>query len=95
MTIIVALPMPPSINAAYGNKKPGQPGKGRFKTKAYTDWVRFALVALVGEPRHSNAWGALIRTAKGRNLIENTGRYVPMRAANSHARITPVYRVVR
>jgi len=57
--------------------------------------IRFALVALVGEPHHSNAWGALIRTAKGRGLIENTGQYVPMRAANSHARITPVYRVVR
>jgi len=57
--------------------------------------IRFALVKIVGEPHHSNAWGALIRTAKGRGLIENTGHYVPMRAANSHARITPVYRVVR
>ena len=57
--------------------------------------IRFALVPLVGEPHHSNAWGALIKTAKGRGLIENTGRYVPMRAANSHARITPVYRITR
>jgi len=55
--------------------------------------IRFALVALVGQPHHANAWGALIKTAKGRGLIENTGRYVPMRAANSHARITPVYRI--
>ena len=46
MTVIVALPMPPSINSAYGNKKPGQPGKGRYKTKALTDWVRDATAML-------------------------------------------------
>ncbi len=57
--------------------------------------IRFALVKIIGEPHHANAWGALIKTAKGRGLIQNTGQYVPMRAANSHARITPVYRVVR
>ena len=55
--------------------------------------IRFALVKIIGEPHHSNAWGALIRTAKGRGLIQNTGRYVPMRAANSHGRITSVYRI--
>jgi hypothetical protein len=55
--------------------------------------IRFALIALVGEPHHSNAWGALIKTAKGRGLIQNTGQYVPMRAANSHARMTSVYKI--
>jgi peroxiredoxin len=43
-------------------------------------------------PHHSNAWGALIRAAVVRHLIEETGEWRKMRAVSSHARRTPVYR---
>jgi hypothetical protein len=36
--MILKLPIPPSINAAYGNNKRGR-GKGRYKTKVYKDWL--------------------------------------------------------
>lgn len=31
------LPLPPSVNAAYGNRR--GPGRGRFKTAAYKAWL--------------------------------------------------------
>jgi Holliday junction resolvase RusA-like endonuclease len=35
------LPLPPSVNQAYGNRRGGK-GRGRYKTKAYKDWVKNA-----------------------------------------------------
>lgn len=35
------LPIPPSVNAAYGNRKSGK-GPGRYKTSAYKAWERLA-----------------------------------------------------
>ena len=46
------------------------------------------------EAPHPNAWGALINTAVRRGLIEKTGEYRQMKVKSSHARATPVYRVV-
>lgn len=38
MTFTLQLPVPPSVNALYGNNKRGT-GKGRYKTPAYRSWV--------------------------------------------------------
>jgi len=39
--IVIRLPIPPSVNALYANRKDGR-GKGRYKTKAYADWLNEA-----------------------------------------------------
>lgn len=44
-------------------------------------------------PHHSNAWGALIRTAVKRGLLAPTGTWQPMATKSSHARQTPVYQI--
>ena len=46
------------------------------------------------EPHHSNAWGAVVRTAVGRGLLMPTGQWRKMTLKTSHARQTPVYRVL-
>jgi Holliday junction resolvase RusA-like endonuclease len=38
MSFVLTLPIPPSVNAAYANRKSGR-GRGRYKTKAYKDWL--------------------------------------------------------
>ena len=38
----VSLPIPPSVNNLFSNV----PGKGRVKTKAYTDWISKAYAAI-------------------------------------------------
>lgn len=38
----VSLPIPPSVNNLFSNV----PGKGRVKTKAYTDWIAKAFAAI-------------------------------------------------
>jgi Holliday junction resolvase RusA-like endonuclease len=38
MSIVLTLPIPPSVNALYGNN-PHKGRKGRYKTKAYTEWI--------------------------------------------------------
>lgn len=35
----VILPLPPSLNAAYFNRKPGTKGKGRVPTRVYAAWL--------------------------------------------------------
>jgi hypothetical protein len=35
--LILRLPLPPSVNAAYGNRQ--GPGRGRYKTAAYKAWL--------------------------------------------------------
>jgi len=39
--ITLDLPIPPSVNSMYANRKGGR-GKGRYKTKEYKDWLRRA-----------------------------------------------------
>jgi len=38
MTIVLELPLPPSVNGLYANRKGGK-GKGRYPTKAYKSWL--------------------------------------------------------
>jgi len=45
-------------------------------------------------PHDAHAWGALIRHAVRRSMLHDTGRYRHMRAVRSHARRTPLYRVI-
>lgn len=44
------------------------------------------------QPDHPNAWGAVIRVAVARKLLEKTGARQPMSAVTSHARLTDQYR---
>lgn len=46
------------------------------------------------EPSSPHAWGMLIRTAMKRGLITDTGRQKQMWTEKSHARRTPVWRLV-
>jgi len=54
--------------------------------------MRRMIVPLCGNPHHNNAFGALVRTAITRKIIEPAGAYRAMRAEGSHGRKTPVYR---
>lgn len=60
--------------------------------EATGEQIRMQVEPLAGPPHHHNAWGALVRTATARGLIEFAGRYENMRTPKSHARRTPVYR---
>lgn len=40
------LPIPPSVNAAYGNRKSGK-GPGRYKTRSYKRWIGIAGIWLM------------------------------------------------
>jgi len=46
----------------------------------------------VGQPKHPNAWGALINTLIKRKIIVPTGEHRQMKDRSSHARSTPVYK---
>ena len=64
--------------------------------KEYTgEDFRTSVEEHIGKPHHSNAWGSVINTALRKGLIEATGEYRKMKAISSHARKTPVYRVVQ
>jgi len=56
--------------------------------------IRLAIEEQIGKPHHHNAWGALISSAIRDKLIIPTGKYVAMRTVKSHARKTPVYRIL-
>ena len=45
-------------------------------------------------PHHPNAWGAAINSMVRKNLLIFDNEYKQMKSASSHARKTPVYRVV-
>lgn len=45
-SIKLTLPMPISVNSAYGNKKNSQPWKWRYKTQEYKNWESLAEVEL-------------------------------------------------
>ena len=55
--------------------------------------IKIALRVESEPPEHHNAWGALIRTARHRNLLIPTGRFTRCRLPKSHARQTPIYRI--
>ena len=44
------------------------------------------------KPKHSNAWGALTRTAVLRGFLVDTGEVRKSRRASAHSRRNPVYR---
>ena len=46
----------------------------------------------IPQPKHPNAWGALISTLLKRKIIVPTGEYRAMKDNTSHARKTPVYK---
>lgn len=54
--------------------------------------IRHMVVEIVGDPHHHNTWGALIKQAVERGIIEETGEFVQMQDKQSHARRSPVYR---
>lgn len=53
--------------------------------------VRMHCELLKLEPRHHNAWGALINVLIKRGMMVATGEYRQMRDKRSHARMTPLY----
>lgn len=55
----------------------------------------FRMLLELPEPKHSNAWGAFVRTAIARGLVMPTGHWVKMKDPRSHARMTPLYRKCR
>lgn len=54
MEIVLELPLPPSVNAAFANRRRGK-GRGRIKTRAYRSWIdqadRHLLMQKRGLPR--------------------------------------------
>ena len=57
--------------------------------------LRLRLEPVIGPPKHHNAWGAVVNTARRRGLIEPTGYWTNMRTPRSHARMTPIYKRTR
>lgn len=55
--------------------------------------IRVQIVEIVGEPHHHNAWGAMIKNAISQKLIVPTGKWRPMKLPQSHARVSPIYRI--
>jgi len=47
--IVLKLPIPPSINAAYANQRKGWGGRGRYKTAQYKTWEREADALLLAQ----------------------------------------------
>jgi hypothetical protein len=56
--------------------------------------IRWHCLGMVGQPKHPNAWGALIHHLIKGGVIYATGEHRPMRAKLSHARSTPVYQPI-
>ena len=66
---------------------------GELKSPNFTgEDIRFLVANRIGEPRHPNAYGALVSTLIKRNIIVPTGEYRAMKDNTSHARKTPVYK---
>jgi hypothetical protein len=63
-------------------------------TLATGEDLRLAISEKVGDPHHHNAYGALIMNAVRKGFIAPTGRYVRMKTPKSHARATPLYRII-
>ena len=56
------------------------------------DFRAWALHRLYQQPHHSNAWGALVRTAALRRIIVKTGVYVQATDPAARARIVALWR---
>jgi hypothetical protein len=56
--------------------------------------LRLSIADKIGNPHHHNAYGALIMNAVRKGYLMQTGKYVRMRTPKSHARATPLYRVI-
>jgi intergrase/recombinase len=54
--------------------------------------IRFHCCAVIGHPKHPNAWGALINLLVKRGAIRSTGTYRQPIDSTSHARLIQVYR---
>jgi hypothetical protein len=54
--------------------------------------IRDLLTDVIGEPRHVNAWGALIQAAVKKGYLLDTGRYTKARSVKAHARTVKIYR---
>ncbi len=48
---------------------------------------------IMGTRQYSNSWGALVGSLVRCKMLVGTGRYIPMKAPDSHARKTAVYRM--
>jgi hypothetical protein len=57
--------------------------------------IRKACEAHGLKPHHPNAWGAIVSLLVKRGVLRPTGQHQPMREPRSHARMTPVYVVVK
>lgn len=57
--------------------------------------LRHFVVAKVGSPHHSNAFGAMVNAAVRKGLITATGEWRKMKLKSSHARKTPVYALLK
>lgn len=56
--------------------------------------IRVRLIQAGIVPHHHNAWGAVVKRAVEHGYLVPTGQYRHMRTERSHARKTPLYRVV-
>lgn len=54
--------------------------------------IRFYCKDYIEQPKHPNAWGALINTLVKRNVIRSTGQYQQPKDKSSHARAIQIYR---
>lgn len=63
--------------------------------QAISEELRVWLSDRIGEPHHHNATGAMIKRAIRHGVIERTGQWRKCRTKKSHARESPVYRIVR
>lgn len=51
LPIELRLPVPPSVNAMYGNNKSGR-GRGRYPTKAYKQWLALAEACALSQKKN-------------------------------------------
>lgn len=68
------------------------PALRRLSAEFTGEQLRSAVAAVVGEPHHHNAWGALVRWAVSAGYVTPTGRWEKGTTEQGHARKLPVYR---
>jgi hypothetical protein len=64
----------------------------RLRTDFTGEDIRFLCVNISGDPKHHNAFGALVNTLIKRKIIVPTGEHRQMKDRTSHSRSTPVYK---
>lgn len=65
--------------------------RARSGTRMTGEQIRLWLLPLIGPPKSSNAWGALVLSAVGKGILQDTGQVAQMETEDSHARRTPVW----